>query len=126
MSTHINALICFGLRSRFYLGIYKKNHVLAGIDLTHCSNGSTKVPNLGINLPYVSLGIGHTFQQVNKISKDSILGWNLLRAWVYSWAFAGQRLRDPTSGGGRAAISPPSRHSPRCRVTASRAEARSH
>ncbi len=70
MSTHINALICFGLRSRFYLGIYRKNHILAGIDLTHCSNGSTKVPNLGINLPYLSVGIGHTFRQVNKISKE--------------------------------------------------------
>ncbi len=87
MSTHVNALICFGLRSRFYLGETKKTHIIAGIDLTHCSNGSTKVPNLGINLPYISLGLGHTFHQVEKSkSSDSFIPkkWNLTAIGIIS------------------------------------------
>ncbi len=87
MSTHVNALICFGLRSRFYLGEAKKTHIIAGIDLTHCSNGSTKVPNLGINLPYISLGLGHTFHQVEKSkSPDSFVPkkWNLTAIGIIS------------------------------------------
>jgi hypothetical protein len=58
LSTHINTLVSFGLQSRFFFG---KNHLVAGIDMTHASNGATRVPNLGINLPYIKLGFGRKF-----------------------------------------------------------------
>lgn len=84
MSTHFNALICLGLRYRQYFG---KTHLMAGIDLMHCSNGSTKVPNLGINLPYVTVGVGHTFGSAEKIkspekfvSKD----WTITAIGIFS------------------------------------------
>jgi hypothetical protein len=64
MSTHYNALICLGLRYRFYIG---SSHLLLGLDISHASNGSTRVPNLGVNLPYISIGYGHTFNRQEKI-----------------------------------------------------------
>lgn len=84
MSTHFNALICLGLKYRHYFG---KTHIVTGIDLTHCSNGSTKVPNLGINLPYVSLGIGHTFRTCERsLSREPFVqkGWSLTAIGIFS------------------------------------------
>lgn len=55
MSSIGNALICMGVDARYY---FKKNWVSLGVDMTHFSNGSFKVPNLGLNLPFVSIGFG--------------------------------------------------------------------
>lgn len=55
ISTPINALINIGIDAKTYFG---KNWIALGIDLTHFSNGGFKVPNLGLNLPYLSLGYG--------------------------------------------------------------------
>ncbi len=55
ISSHFNALICLGVK-----GIYrhKENIFTLGLDITHFSNASFKVPNYGINLPYLSVGYG--------------------------------------------------------------------
>ena len=66
MSTHVNALICVGVKSEL---IFRRNKITLGLDMTHFSNGATKVPNLGVNLPYVSLGYA---RQITKTEKDSI------------------------------------------------------
>ena len=62
VSTHINALIVLGVESRFVFG---NNSAILGLDMTHFSNGATKVPNLGLNLPYVSIGYGRRLQKSN-------------------------------------------------------------
>lgn len=64
MSTPINAMICFALDGRYY---FKKNWVSVGIDMTHFSNGAFKVPNLGLNLPYLSVGYGHYINKADSI-----------------------------------------------------------
>lgn len=73
ISSHINALINIGIDTRTY---FKNNWILFGIDLTHFSNGATKVPNLGLNIPQISLGYGR-FINYNKehstIKKPSYL-----------------------------------------------------
>lgn len=62
LSTHINAMVVLGLDSRFTFG----DHTLSlTLDMTHFSNGATKVPNLGLNLPYLSMGYGHKIQESN-------------------------------------------------------------
>ena len=48
VSTHLNAMIVAGVESRFVFG---NNSAILGLDMTHFSNGATKVPNLGLNLP---------------------------------------------------------------------------
>lgn len=60
IGSSINAQVCFGLESRILFG----NHLVnISLDLTHFSNGSTKMPNLGLNLPYVGLGYGYRIRE---------------------------------------------------------------
>ena len=84
MSTHINALICLGFRYRMYFG---SSHLVLGFDLSHASNGSTRVPNLGVNLPYLSLGYGHSFNKQEKIKTvDDFEGrkWKISAIGIFS------------------------------------------
>ncbi len=61
MSTYLNAIICLGIQGRWYI---KPEHALIySLDLTHFSNGSSKVPNLGVNMPYIGLGYQYTFKK---------------------------------------------------------------
>jgi hypothetical protein len=50
--------------------------------MTHFSNGAYKVPNLGVNLPYLSFGYGRTIQ---KAPKDSLTLPNVvpMRKWLF-------------------------------------------
>lgn len=79
MSTHVNALICIGLKSHFNFG---RNKLTFGIDMTHFSNGAFKVPNLGVNLPYFSLGYART---IRNAQLDSMIVPNVvpLRRWLF-------------------------------------------
>lgn len=64
ISSHINAAIMLGLESRLR---FKKSSLSLAIDMTHFSNGSTTVPNLGLNVPFLSVGYGY-----NIVKPDSI------------------------------------------------------
>jgi hypothetical protein len=66
VSSYLNALVCFGVMNKF---IFNRHSVVLGIDLTHCSNGAYKVTNIGINIPFVSIGYGYKF---NVTEKDSL------------------------------------------------------
>jgi hypothetical protein len=79
VSTHWNALICLGLKSQFSFG---RNAIVLGIDMTHFSNGAYKVPNLGVNLPYLSFGYGRTIQSA---PKDTLVLPTVvpLRKWLF-------------------------------------------
>lgn len=57
IGSHLNAAVLFGLQTRIFTGHHRQ--LTLGIDLFHLSNGATRVPNLGINMP--SLNIGYTF-----------------------------------------------------------------
>jgi hypothetical protein len=78
MSTHVNALISLGVYYRYFIKDY---HLVSGIDMTHMSNGATKVPNLGINLPYFSLGIGKRFGE----KKEPVIATETINStWEFS------------------------------------------
>ena len=85
VSTHINALICLGLQGRIKLGA--KHQLLYSIDMTHLSNGSYQVPNLGLNMPYVGLGYAYNFKSVER----SVYAPDTLPAirprWLKNWNF---------------------------------------
>lgn len=78
MSTPFNALICIGVKSTYEFG---RNSLTLGLDMTHFSNGAFKVPNLGVNLPYVSLGYG---RKIRMKQNDSIIEQNILpfKKWL--------------------------------------------
>ncbi len=60
VGSRLNALVQLGLVNQFYFG---KNYFSLGVDMTHFSNGSTKVPNYGLNLPFISIGYGRTIKE---------------------------------------------------------------
>lgn len=95
MSTHFNAQICLGLKTSYK---FKRNKITLGLDMTHFSNGAFKVPNLGINLPYVSLGYGRT---IKTTQCDSLVQPNhlIFRKWLIGTTFiASAKEIFPTDG----------------------------
>jgi hypothetical protein len=80
MSTHFNVLISLGMQYRYFFG---KNYIVAGVDLTHFSNGSTKVPNLGINLPYLSLGFGRNLAKAKDVKATTIMPAFEEKSWKF-------------------------------------------
>lgn len=96
VSTHINALVNLGIDTRTY---FKNNWILFGIDLTHFSNGGTKVPNLGINIPQITLGYGrfiHYNEKHSTIEKPTYIPQRRLLFGATAIASAKQVF--PTNG----------------------------
>lgn len=62
IGSRINAMMCFALKQSVRFQNYG---ITLGIDMTHFSNASYKMPNLGINVPYLSLGIQRFFNDVS-------------------------------------------------------------
>ncbi|MEY4659507.1 MAG: hypothetical protein RJB36_1273 [Bacteroidota bacterium] len=77
IGSHLNALMCFALKQTFG---FRNSAITLSMDMTHFSNGAFKVPNLGINLPYLSLGYQHYIIGIKKkatrdyevIKKDAV------------------------------------------------------
>lgn len=68
VSTHLNALIDLNLKYRHY---FKNNwNIVMGLHLTHASNGASRVPNLGLNMVFSSIGFGYQFKNVEFKTKE--------------------------------------------------------
>lgn len=100
MSTHVNALICLGVKSHFIFG---RNKITLGLDMTHFSNGAYKVPNLGVNLPYVSLGYART---IRKAPLDSMILPHVvpLKRWLFGLTAIGSAKEMFPTGGKKYAV----------------------
>lgn len=67
-----------GSRFNAYLNLAFQNEVKlfnklsldAGIGIMHISNGSTTLPNLGLNIPYINAGIRYNFTKVEQIKRS--------------------------------------------------------
>ncbi|MGV3630391.1 MAG: acyloxyacyl hydrolase [Bacteroidota bacterium] len=80
VSSHINALINFSVLYQYRV---ERNQFMAGIDMTHFSNGASVLPNLGVNLTYFSLGYARKFQHTEEIrqAKEKV---SIDRSWKYT------------------------------------------
>ncbi len=58
IGTHINTIINIRLTNHYYLS--DKLRIETGFGITHCSNGSFKTPNLGINLITLNTGLSYS------------------------------------------------------------------
>lgn len=56
ISTHLNILLVLGLNVSKQ---FNQSELSLSLDMTHISNGGAKMPNLGLNVPYLSLGYTH-------------------------------------------------------------------
>jgi len=86
IASHINAMIVIGTTA-----IYRFNasSITAVLDLTHFSNAAFKVPNYGINLPYLSLGYAHRIGKkveysLSDVSKIPFKKWQFGLMGVFS------------------------------------------
>ena len=59
IGTHVNCVITFGVYARAW--VRHHTQVVSGIEFTHTSNGGFKVPNLGLNMPTLNIGVSHFF-----------------------------------------------------------------
>jgi hypothetical protein len=79
IGSHVNGMMCLGLYSKYYFG---PNKIALGLDITHFSNGSFGVPNLGINMFYLSMGYARSLGKM-KINQrvfplaDKYKQWNM-------------------------------------------------
>lgn len=95
VSTHVNAMIVAGVESRFVVG---NNSAIVGLDMTHFSNGATKVPNLGLNLPYVSLGYGRKIQNSNHCDSCAVAGLARQKWFFGALGIGSSSMNFPTGG----------------------------
>ncbi len=95
IGSHLNALICIALKNRF---VFNRHQLSVGLDITHCSNAASKTPNLGINLPFLSLGYGYTIGESKTI--DSIKNYTQQNRKFYYGAtgILSQKEIYPTGG----------------------------
>lgn len=84
MSSHVNALLCLGIEGRWQFS--PKHALIYSFDMTHLSNGSSKVPNLGLNMPNIGLGYSYTVKEKTrlKVAPLVIQHTPFLRSWNYT------------------------------------------
>ena len=63
ISSHVNAMIVIGIKSIYR---FKRSSISIGLDVTHFSNCAFKIPNYGINIPYLSLSYSRKLKEDNE------------------------------------------------------------
>lgn len=95
LSSHINSMIVLGLENRVNIG---NSAIALTLDMTHFSNGAIKVPNLGLNLPFLSLGYGHRIQKSNHCDTFAVAGSGYKSLEYGVVAFGSAQELVPTGG----------------------------
>ena len=67
IGSHINSAICSELSAQFGLSSYLS--LKMGASFLHFSNGAVKVPNYGINLPAIHIGLEGTLKKISIIPR---------------------------------------------------------
>jgi hypothetical protein len=70
VGSHINATITTGIE--YQIRLSKKSEIISGINLTHYSNGGSNVPNMGINLAMLNIGLIYHLNEIHPIEKDTV------------------------------------------------------
>jgi len=70
VGSNVNAVVSTGFKARFFTS--KRTQLETGIDLTHFSNGAAKIPNLGLNMASINLGLVKYFGERKTFNRDTI------------------------------------------------------
>ena len=79
IGSHVNAMMCLGLYTKYYFG---KNRFTLGFDVTHYSNGAFGVPNLGVNMFYLSASYARNLGKMKVYQKIDPLN-DKYRQWTF-------------------------------------------
>ncbi len=74
ISTHINGVITTGIQ--FRIPCNARTQFSTGIDFTHFSNGASRLPNAGLNIPSINIGFQHFFGQQIKLIRTELPDYN--------------------------------------------------
>lgn len=83
IGTHLNACINFLWQAEVKL--FSKAHAAAGFSFTHFSNGSSTLPNLGLNIPAVFAGVRYQLSEplpVRKSQRDTLIKKNAISIYT--------------------------------------------
>ncbi len=81
ISSHFNALILLGFAREFQMN--ENWSLITRFNWTHYSNGSTKAPNLGLNIPTIGLGVHKKFKSKTNYKEVNVFpnpNWHFLFA----------------------------------------------
>ncbi|MCE2743338.1 MAG: acyloxyacyl hydrolase [Fluviicola sp.] len=95
IGSHLNALICIALKNRF---IFNRHQFSIGIDISHCSNAASKTPNLGINLPFLSLSYGYTVGESKNVDSIKNYTHHFRKLYFGATGILSQKEIYPTGG----------------------------
>ncbi|RFC53340.1 acyloxyacyl hydrolase [Brumimicrobium aurantiacum] len=100
IGSHLNCLVNLGLRLEKQ---FQQNALGFELSMTHLSNGAFKLPNLGLNMPYLSFNYSHFLQPVNFESKAKIEDEIIfpLKTWAFYTQFTGSLKEIYPTGGKR-------------------------
>lgn len=70
IGSRVNALMCFALKQSWR---WNNTALTFGIDMTHFSNASYQMPNLGVNVPFLSVGVQRFFEEHSTENKQTEL-----------------------------------------------------
>ena len=98
IGSHVNGIMQAELDGRVYLS--QRTALHGRFVFTHFSNGAWKVPNLGINIPTLGLGLSHTFGKALKTEVADTLPTSLPK-WSLRFLIAGGLKEVIRFGGGK-------------------------
>ena len=80
IGSKFNTMMCFGIKS---IQRFKNSSLSLGIDMTHFSNGGFKMPNYGINIPYISVGYGRRLGKKIEYTENTTSNFPINK-WLYN------------------------------------------
>lgn len=94
VGTHINLVV--GLRTDVTLQLSQKLRTTLGVGFTHFSNGAFQMPNLGLNIPSLNVGLAYHFSPEKEEEKNYYTTHFFTSGWSFSGLF-GAREVEPNS-----------------------------
>jgi hypothetical protein len=79
ISSHFNGTVVLGINLRYQS---KANNFALGAEMSHFSNGSAKMPNLGLNYPFLTFSYGRNIGKIQprikpRIVREKLSPWQL-------------------------------------------------
>lgn len=93
IGTHLNGCINMVVEQEWQL--MKQLYLNAGVSFTHISNGSITLPNLGLNIPALSLGVRYSFQPATSAPEKRELPPFVKKWHYYAYTFAAGKQTYP-------------------------------